>query len=115
MDGLTVLKRWRSAGRLITLANAAKWDATRVVVRSMRRGDDAVLEVWDDGPGIPADQMESLGTRCLRLDQSLPGSGLGLAIAAEILEINRGSMTFAEASGVGLIVTLVLQLFPRIA
>lgn len=90
----------------ITLENAAKWAATRVVVRSMRRGDDAVLEVRDDGPGIPADRMESLGTRGLRLDQSLPGSGLGLAIAAEILEINHGSMTFAEASGGGLIVTL---------
>ena len=94
----------------ITLENAAKWASSRVVVRSMRNGELAVLEICDDGPGIPPDQLQSLGTRGVRLDQSLPGSGLGLAIAAEILDINRGSMTFAEAPGGGLVVTLTLPL-----
>lgn len=94
----------------ITLENAAKWASSRVVVRSMRSGDSAVLEICDDGPGIPAHQLSSVGMRGVRLDQTLPGSGLGLAIAAEILEINRGSMSFAEAQGGGLVVTLTLPL-----
>ena len=94
----------------ITLENAAKWASSRIVVRSMSSDEKAVLEICDDGPGIPADQLQSLGTRGVRLDQSLPGSGLGLAIAAEILDINRGSMTFAEAPGGGLVVTLTLPL-----
>ena len=94
----------------VTLENAAKWASGRVIVRSMRKGDNAVLEICDDGPGIPSDQLSSVGTRGVRLDQTLPGSGLGLAIAAEILDINRGSMTFAEAPGGGLVVTLVLPI-----
>lgn len=94
----------------ITLENAAKWASSRIIVRSERRGDTAVLEVCDDGPGIPEDQLKSLGTRGVRLDQSLPGSGLGLAIAVEILEINRGSMKFERAQVGGLIVTIVLPL-----
>jgi signal transduction histidine kinase len=94
----------------ITLENAAKWASSRVVVRSMRNGEYAKLEICDNGPGIPAEQLLSLGKRGVRLDESLPGSGLGLAIAAEILDINRGSMMFGEASGGGLVVTLTLPL-----
>jgi signal transduction histidine kinase len=94
----------------ITLENAAKWASSRVVIRSMREGEHAKLEICDDGPGIPAEQLRSLGKRGVRLDESLPGSGLGLAIAAEILDINRGSMGFGEAPGGGLVVTLILPL-----
>lgn len=94
----------------ITLENAAKWTSSRVLVRSMRHHDRAVLEICDDGPGIPQEQMVSLGTRGLRLDQTLPGYGLGLAIAAEILEINHGSMTFSHAQMGGLVVTITLPL-----
>jgi signal transduction histidine kinase len=94
----------------ITLENAAKWASSRVVIRSMRKAEQAILEIWDDGPGIPVEQLRSLGERGVRLDESLPGTGLGLAIAAEILEINRGSMAFGEAPGGGLVVTLTLPM-----
>lgn len=94
----------------ITLENAAKWAASRVVIRSRRDADHAILEICDDGPGIPEDQLKSLGTRGMRLDQTLPGSGLGLAIAADILEMNKGDMTFGRAPGAGLIVTVTLLL-----
>lgn len=94
----------------VTLENAAKWASSRVAIRSLTRSDCAILEISDDGPGVPADQLRSLCRRGVRLDQSLPGSGLGLAIAAEILDINRGSMAFADAPGGGLVVTLTLPL-----
>lgn len=94
----------------ITLENASKWASSRVIIRSMRRGDHAILEICDDGPGVPAEHMLSLGKRGVRLDQSLPGSGLGLAIAGEILDINRGTMAFSDAQVGGLVVTLALPL-----
>lgn len=94
----------------VTLENAAKWASSRVTVRTSCDDGQAVVEVCDDGPGIPEEQLQSLGVRGRRLDESLPGSGLGLAIAAEILEINRGSMSFSRAQIGGLIVTLRLPL-----
>lgn len=94
----------------ISLENAAKWAASRVIIRTKRQDDRAILEICDDGPGIAEDQLKSIGTRGLRLDEALPGSGLGLAIAAEILEINKGSVSFSRAQVGGLIVTIVLPL-----
>ena len=94
----------------VTLENATKWASSRVTVRTSCDGGQAVVEVCDDGPGIPEEQLHSLGVRGMRLDQSLPGSGLGLSIAAEILDINRGSMSFSRAQIGGLIVTLRLPL-----
>ncbi|MDB5615648.1 MAG: histidine kinase [Devosia sp.] len=94
----------------MTLENASKWAVSRVIIRTRREADKAVLEICDDGPGIPDDQLKSLGTRGLRLDQTLPGSGLGLAIAAEILEINNGAITYDRAQIGGLVVTIVLPL-----
>jgi signal transduction histidine kinase len=94
----------------VTLENAAKWALSRVIIRSMRYEDHAILEICDDGPGIQEDQLKSLGTRGVRLDQSSSGSGLGLAIASEILEINGGSIAFSRAQVGGLIVTITLPL-----
>lgn len=94
----------------ITLENAAKWASSRIIIRSESDADNAVLEICDDGPGIPEDQLKLLGTRGLRLDQTLPGSGLGLAIAADILEMNGGSMHFSRAEVGGLVVTITLPL-----
>lgn len=94
----------------MTLENASKWAMSRVIIRTRRENDCAVLDICDDGPGIPEDQLKSLGRRGLRLDQTLPGSGLGLAIAAEILEINKGTIRYDRAQIGGLVVTIVLPL-----
>ena len=94
----------------ITLENAAKWSSSRVIIRSQRHQDMALLEICDDGPGIPEDQLKSLGIRGMRLDQTLPGSGLGLAIAAEILELNNGTVSFSRAQVGGLVVNISLPL-----
>lgn len=94
----------------ITLENAAKWASSQVIIRTRRHNGSAVVEICDDGPGIPEDQLKSLGTRGLRLDQSLPGSGLGLAIAAEILELNGGTISFSRAPNGGLLVSMALPI-----
>jgi signal transduction histidine kinase len=94
----------------VTLENAAKWASSRVTVRTSCAEGQAVVEVCDDGPGIPQEKLQLLGVRGRRLDETLPGSGLGLAIAAEILDINHGSMSFSRAQIGGLIVTLCLPL-----
>ena len=96
----------------VTLENAAKWAATRVVVRSKVARDAVQLEIIDDGPGVPDELLPHLGQRGQRLDETVPGDGLGLAIASEILKINRGEMAFrrAELGGLSVVITLPLTL-----
>ncbi|MBX6747657.1 MAG: HAMP domain-containing histidine kinase, partial [Acetobacteraceae bacterium] len=50
----------------------------------------AVLEVADDGPGIPEAERERVLRRFHRLDaaRSRPGSGLGLALVAAVAELH---------------------------
>ena len=55
---------------------------TPVVVRTLEREGNAVLEVEDAGGGIREDQRAQLFERFFRLDGTrASGSGLGLAIA----------------------------------
>jgi len=76
--------------------NAVRHARTAVVVRLVRCGDDAVLEVDDDGPGIPLDHREAVFDRFTRLDEARArdagGSGLGLAIVRDIAARHGGTV-----------------------
>jgi signal transduction histidine kinase len=94
----------------VTLENAAKWASSKVTVKSVRDAEVAVLIIEDDGPGISAEHIAQLGRRGVRYDETVPGTGLGLAIAAEILELNGGTVNYAAASPGGLRVEIRLPL-----
>jgi two-component system sensor histidine kinase PhoQ len=71
--------------------NAFKWAVGRVSVRaeSVPRGGRSqglTVTVEDDGPGIPADQVEELLRRGARADSQVDGHGIGLAVVREIVE-----------------------------
>ena len=73
---------------------------TRVVVRVGYEGDQAVLAVEDDGPGIPEEHVARVFDRFYRVDGGLAsGSGLGLAIARELAELMGGSVSLESRSG----------------
>ncbi|MFN2471809.1 MAG: sensor histidine kinase [Gaiellaceae bacterium] len=66
---------------------------TRVCVRAERQGGAAVLEVEDDGPGIPPEHLQHVFDRFYRVDSARAhGSGLGLAIARELAELMNGNL-----------------------
>jgi signal transduction histidine kinase len=81
--------------------NAVRHASTAVEVRLTVRDARAVLEVTDDGPGIPAEHREVVFDRFTRLDESRDrdsgGSGLGLAIARDIAVAHRGSLVVAPS------------------
>ncbi|MFE3504768.1 sensor histidine kinase [Kitasatospora sp. NPDC059146] len=88
-------------GRLLTnlLDNAERHAATTVHVRLAAdpgRGL-ALLDVEDDGPGIPPADRERVFERFTRLDDARSrdhgGSGLGLPIARDIARHHRGTLT----------------------
>ncbi|MET3986719.1 HAMP domain-containing sensor histidine kinase [Streptomyces sp. PvR034] len=93
--------------------NALRHARTEVVVRAYARGGWNVLEVTDDGPGIPEADRDRVFERFVRLDpdrgRASGGTGLGLAIAREIARSHGGEVSAAApADGGG--ARLVLRL-----
>ncbi len=91
-------------GRVVRnlVANAERHASNRVDVRARPVGDEVVLEVRDDGPGIASCDRERVFARFVRLDDARDrdagGTGLGLAIVREIVTAHAGSVRVAERS-----------------
>jgi two-component system OmpR family sensor kinase len=62
-----------------------------VAIRAVEDGGKALIEVRDQGPGLPAGAEEEVLRRGAR-DESAGGTGLGLYISAQLLEGQRGSL-----------------------
>ncbi|HEY8546179.1 MAG TPA: HAMP domain-containing sensor histidine kinase [Acidimicrobiales bacterium] len=81
--------------------NAARHATGRVALGLAEDGDEVVLTVDDDGPGIPAGERERVFERFVRLDDARArdggGSGLGLAIVRELVTAHGGTVTVGEA------------------
>jgi two-component system OmpR family sensor kinase len=75
---------------------------TQVTVR-LALGDDVLLQVVDDGPGIPGDLLPEVFERFTRADSSRSratgSTGLGLAIVAAVVEAHRGTVAVDSAPG----------------
>ncbi len=64
-----------------------------------------ILEVEDDGPGIPADQRDKVFQRFYRRNpQKIGGAGLGLAIVGEICRAHQATITLHDGPSGGLLV-----------
>ena len=76
---------------------------TSITLSVSREGDEAVLRVHDDGPGIDPGVRDELFARFARGDSSRArqtgGTGLGLAIAKAIVEGHGGHLTVASQPG----------------
>lgn len=83
----------------------------RIRLSAERRGDEALLTVRDDGPGIPAADRRRATERFVRLDgsRSRPGSGLGLALVQAVARHHGGRLVLDDA-GPGLVATLAIPL-----
>ncbi|MEV0616857.1 HAMP domain-containing sensor histidine kinase [Nonomuraea sp. NPDC050404] len=92
--------------RLLTnlLDNAERHAERQIIITVRRQGEEAVLEVVDDGTGIEPEHREVVFQRFTRLDASRSrdagGTGLGLPIAREIATAHLGTLTI-EDSGTG--------------
>ncbi|ERG64030.1 hypothetical protein L332_06095 [Agrococcus pavilionensis RW1] len=104
--------RSQLAQAIRNLVDNAVRHAHRSVALSVRAGDDAaIVEIGDDGEGIPAADRERVFDRFVRLDESRArdegGTGLGLAIVTEIVRAHGGSVEVVDSrSGAQLRVTL---------
>lgn len=69
------------------LDNAWKWCAGWTRVEARHGSDGAlVLEIEDDGPGIPETRRREVLARGARADESVPGEGIGLYLVRQMVE-----------------------------
>jgi two-component system, OmpR family, sensor kinase len=98
------------------LANAVKHTpaGSRVKLLLSRQDSDAVLQVRDNGPGIPANALPHLFERFFRVDKararSEGGSGLGLAISNVLVQAHGGTLSAESVFGMGAIFTVRIPL-----
>jgi signal transduction histidine kinase len=112
--GVVVLGDWLWLARLLAnlVDNAERHADSRITIEVSRveggqAGDPrfaagaAILEVLDDGAGIPPDKRDSVFQRFVRLGESRArdpgGTGLGLAIARQIAESSGGTLTIEDS------------------
>jgi two-component system OmpR family sensor kinase len=95
-------------------------EKTTVELTARRDGDSALLEVLDDGPGIPADMEDQVFDRFVRGEGPADtagggGSGLGLAIVRAVAEAHGGSVSAGRSTygGARFSVRLPLEQVPE--
>ena len=90
------------------LDNAARHtpDGSQIELNLRQRDDEAIVEVADDGPGIPTEMREQVFNRFVRGEGSADtargtGTGLGLAIVSAVAQSHGGSVEAAESGSGG--------------
>jgi signal transduction histidine kinase len=84
------------------VVNAAKFAPTGTAIRIGAQPDDGgvVIEVADEGPGIPEDKREVIFEKFARLEKGGSGIGLGLFISRELMS-SMGGHLWADGGEAG--------------
>ncbi|HEY1683220.1 MAG TPA: ATP-binding protein [Tepidisphaeraceae bacterium] len=96
--------------------NAIKYtrDSGEVKVKASQAGNQIVIEVRDNGIGIPAEDLGRIFERFYRVDRSrsreMGGTGLGLSIMKHIVQNHGGSVDVASTLGSGSVFTVYLPI-----
>ena len=114
--GLLVLAdRAQLSRALLNLAsNAVKFSAEGggVQLAARRLGTHVEVRVVDDGIGIPADELDRVGSRFYRASNAVrsqvSGTGLGLRIVQTIVANHQGSLRLDSVEGEGTTVVVLL-------
>jgi two-component system, OmpR family, sensor histidine kinase BaeS len=90
---------------LLTNANEYCPQGAEIGVKARRLGAEVEIDVIDDGPGIPAPQLERIFERFSRGDagetQRVGGTGLGLAISKSLVDLHGGTIEAESTVGAG--------------
>jgi signal transduction histidine kinase len=90
------------------LDNASKHggEGKRIDAQILYTGTEVEISIRDYGPGIPEDEIPLVKKKFYKGSSKARGSGIGLAVCDEIVEMHGGSLTLANASGGGTLVTI---------
>jgi signal transduction histidine kinase len=91
--------------------NAAKYAGAGIMRASRNAAGEIVIEVSDEGPGVPLELLAKLTTPFFRADEARSetnGAGLGLAIAQAIADSHGGRLELQNRTPLGFSARLVL-------
>lgn len=93
--------------RVITnlISNAIKWSPENdvITIGTIIQDEDIIINVFDNGPGVPENQRQRIFERFYQVDTARSGgegSGLGLALCKHIIEAHGGKI-WAEGNAQG--------------
>lgn len=96
------------------VSNALKYSDGQVTVHVRRDGDRAIIDVSDQGIGIPPDELAALFTRFGRASNArrkgISGSGIGLYVSRKIVDVHRGSISVRSKENEGSTFTVTLPI-----
>jgi len=96
------------------LDNALKYSDknTKVIVEAMKQDERTVINVIDEGIGIPSDELTSIFEKLYRVEKSrsrtFGGSGIGLAVVKELVEAHGGTINVKSNLGEGSTFTITI-------
>lgn len=96
------------------IENAIKYspEDTKILVSSEESNNKIVIQVADQGPGIPVDELQSIFMKFFRSknvkSSSVKGSGLGLYLAKYFTELHHGRIFVESSHGNGSTFTVEL-------
>ena len=96
------------------VGNAVKYtpENTKISVRGYSRDNQIIIEVADQGAGIPLADQERIFERFYRVDKArsrdMGGTGLGLAIVKHIAQVHGGTVSLESREGEGCTFTISL-------
>ncbi len=87
------------------IRNAAKFSFSKVAITAKKDGNTLVINVEDDGSGVPPGKRERIFEPFTRLDHSRSrdsgGAGLGLAIVRGIADRHKGAIEVRDSETLG--------------
>ena len=84
---------------LLTNAFQATQPQGRVVIRTLRQNEEAIIEIEDTGSGIPAERLSTIFDDYVTTKKQ--GLGLGLALSKKLVEQLGGTISVSSQVGVG--------------
>ncbi len=92
----------RILDNLITNAKKYTPEGTKVNVEAQNIGQEIMLTIADQGPGIPQEELDNLFERYYRgtntTDETM-GTGLGLAIAKQLIDLHNATISVQSGAG----------------
>lgn len=96
------------------IGNCFRYATREVLVSLTCLGDELLIDVEDDGEGIPSDVMSRIFTPFFTTDKSSGHLGLGLSLAKSIIESIGGSISLGESKFGGASFTIRLPIVEKI-